>query len=182
MKRKNLAAMATGLFVSLLWIFPLQAERAKELEILKSLEGNWTVSDRVWNRGKEGKRTSSSSSISWVLKGSFLKEEYQPEGHQGIAVLRFLGYDVVKKKYFSVYMAESDMGLLQSEGPYDPATKTIKASGIGYSDEAFITTHREEWTIIDDDRFLYRSYIGIGNKGGKIKEEKFRESLYKRAR
>lgn len=150
-------------------------------EVLKDLEGQWTVTSRSWMKpGDKPKASQGSSTMSWVLDGRFLKQEYQGNwAGQNFTGFGYLGYDNVKKAYVSVWMDSMSTGIAQSTGQYDPASKTITdRMTFSCPIQQKEISARAEWKLISKDKFSYTMYM----QGPDGKEFKSMELSYQRAK
>ena len=162
--------------------------KAKELgspgaghEVLKPLEGDWTIETKGWMPGEKKPMVSTGSgSMNWVMGGRWLKQDFKGTWMgQPFEGLGYIGYDNVKKQYVSVWMDNMSTGLMKSSGQYDAAAKTIKDQGdfscpMANKEMSF----RDEWKILDNDNLVYSMY-GNDPEG---KEMKMMEIKYKRAK
>lgn len=88
-----------------------------------------------------------------------------------------LGYDNVKKLFVNTWVDNLGTGIVQMNGTYDEATKTLNLKG--YQTDPMTGKEsdiREELTTIDNDSYTMIMY-GAGMDG---KEMKFMEGLFKR--
>jgi hypothetical protein len=154
-----------------------------EHAILKPLEGSWNVTGRSWMKPTEKKPTMSSgtSTLSWVMGGRFLKQEYKGDMMgQPFEGLGYMGYDKVKKEYVSVWMDSMATGLFEGSGSYDATTKTVGETGnfscpvTGDKD----MWYRSDWKMVDNDTNVFTMYMKDPNG----KEFKSMELTYKRAK
>ncbi len=152
-----------------------------EHEVLKALEGTWTTSASSWMKpGDKPMKSVGSSTISWVLDGHFLKQEFKGDMMgQAFQGLGYTGYDKMKKQYTSVWMDNMSTSMFQATGQYDAKTKTLKDGGTfscpitGEKDMPF----RTEWKIVNANNNIYTMYV----KDASGKEYKSMELRYKRA-
>ncbi len=151
-------------------------------EVLKSLEGNWAVSSRMWMPGdKKPQVTSGTSTMTSIFGGRFIKQDFKGDwAGQAFEGLGFIGYDNVRKEYVSTWMDSMSTGIGQAAGQYDAATKTINDQGsfscpiTGEKNMPF----RAEWKILDSNNLIYNMYA----KGPDGKEARTMEIKYKRAK
>jgi ABC-type transport system substrate-binding protein len=204
MNTKKIRSIAVGLAVSLLLVASaqtaekkpqmseeMQAQMAKAKEagtpgaehaVLKPLEGNWTVTSRSWMKpGEKPQQSSGTSSMSWVLGGRFLKQDYKGEWMgQPFEGMDYLGYDKIRKEYVSVWLDNMSTGLFQGAGQYDATTKTISQTGTfscPFTGDKNMW-YRSEWKIVKDDMNVFNMYM----KDPAGKEYKSMEITYKRAK
>jgi hypothetical protein len=149
--------------------------------VLKNLEGDWTVLNRMWMKpGDEPMKSEGTSSIEWVLGGRFLQQKYkgdwmgQPFDGMGI-----VGYDNVKKEYVSIWMDSMATGIMRGKGRYDKGSKTIKDEGT-YSCpiKGGDVDYRSEWKIGGKDKNNFTMFT----KDPDGKEFKMMEITYTRAK
>jgi len=100
-------------------------------KILASSNGKWTEDITMWmDPGQPPMKSTSVSEYKMVLGG-----RYQQGNITGsfngtpFEALSIIGYDNMKKVFISSWMDNMGTGILNSEGPYDAATKTITLIG-----------------------------------------------------
>lgn len=149
-------------------------------EVLKSFEGEWTVTSKSWMKpGDKPQQSAGTSSFSWVLGGRFLKQDFKGNwGGEDFTGLGYVGYDNVKKEYVSAWMDSMSTGIAQAKGQYDAATKTITDQGSFSCPIKGTVNFRSEWKILDKDKFSFSMYMP--DPSGK--EFRSMEMLYKRAK
>ncbi len=96
-----------------------------------------------------------------VYNGRFLRQVIEgPWMDAKFEGLGFTGYDNVKGKYVTTWLDNMATGIMASSGDYDASTKTLNLKGqhscamSGEKDRYY----RSEWTILDDDHSVYKSY------------------------
>ncbi|KAB2842169.1 DUF1579 domain-containing protein [bacterium] len=149
-------------------------------EVLKSFEGEWTVTSKSWMKpGDKPQQSTGTSSFSWVLGGRFLKQDFKGNwGGEDFTGLGYVGFDNVKKEYVSTWMDSMSTGIGQAKGQYDAATKTITDQGSFSCPIKGTVDFRSEWKILDKDKFSFSMYMPDPNG----KEFRSMEMLYKRAK
>lgn len=87
-----------------------------------------------------------------IIKGPWMDAEFEGWG--------FTGYDNVREEYVTTWLDNMATGIMASSGQYDASTKTLNLKGehscamSGAKDRYY----RSEWTILDEDHSVYKSY------------------------
>lgn len=97
-------------------------------------------------------------SIGTAVNSMILGGRYQQSKHSGcfggmpFEGISTMGYDNMKKKYFSTWVDNMGTGVMTMEGTWDAATKTLNMSGTCIDPRTGKNGKmREEFTIIDDN-------------------------------
>ncbi len=166
-----------------------QMAKAKELgapganhAVLKSIEGTWMVTSRMWMKpGDAPQESAGTSMMVWILGGRFLQQQFKSNWMgQSFEGIGYIGYDNVKKAYVSVWMDSMSTGIFQSTGQYDAVTKTLRDAGTfscpmtGEKERPF----RAEWRFVDNDHHIYSMFM----KDSAGKEFKSMELHYTRVK
>jgi hypothetical protein len=94
-------------------------------EQLKDFVGNWTADIKMWMDPKSPPIVSKGQAdFKLIFEGRFLYGnflgEFMGAPFKGINIM---GYDNVKKEFFSIWMDNSTTGFISSAGTYDPVEK-----------------------------------------------------------
>jgi hypothetical protein len=100
-------------------------------KVLEPLAGEWTTASQMWMQpGAPPMTSTGQSTTQWVLGGRFLQQNYKGDMMgQPFEGLGFLGYDIYKQKYTSVWMDSAGTMTVVGYGTYDPAQKTLTITG-----------------------------------------------------
>ena len=167
----------------------LMMELAKPGENHKHLQakaGTWAYSVKWWMSPEAPPSESSGTAVlRSVMDGRYLIGEHSgkmqmpgPDGKMMDAEFKGMsmeGYDNVKKKYVSSWIDNMGTGILNSEGTYDPATKTLTYYAEYEAMPGMKTKMRELIKDIDQD---HHKIEFLEDRGGK--EVKTMEIVYTR--
>src|SRR5207253_1719071 len=96
---------------------------------LDQLSGHWDVAT-TFRLGGQEHHGSARCEAQWVLDGHALRQEYQScMNGRPFTVLKFLGYDPVKKKFWEIKMDSMDPGVMHNEGTSSPDGKSMSMTG-----------------------------------------------------
>lgn len=101
------------------------SQPGKYHELLENFVGNWSASVSMWMDPKAPPIVSKGqATFKLIFEGRFLYGDFLGEfmgaPFKGINIM---GYDNVKKEFFSIWLDNSNTGLLSSTGKYDADTK-----------------------------------------------------------
>ena len=89
--------------------------------------------------------------------------------------MSIIGYDNMKKRFFSTWIDNMGTGVLNSEGPYDAATNTITLIGTELDPMSGKDMKmRETIRMIDDNNMVMEMYTITGGKEVKNMEIKLK--------
>ena len=147
---------------------------------LAALVGNWKTESKFWMDPSKAPEVSKGTARNqWALGKRFIEQEYRGkvmgQAFQGSGLL---GYDKVKKQYFSTWADSMGTGIMISEGSYDAANKQIDMTGkfscpLTDSDRSARTLTR----FVNKNEFVFEMF----DKGPDGKEFKTMEITYKKA-
>jgi hypothetical protein len=146
-------------------------------KMLASMSGKWSEEVTVWmDPSQPPMKTTSTMENKMILggryqqsniSGSFNGMPYEAES--------VIGYDNMKKMFAGSLMDNMGTGIMNMEGPYDAATKTIDLTG---SETDPMTGKgmkmRQTIKIIDDNNEMIAMYSVTGDKEVKIMEIKLK--------
>lgn len=101
-------------------------------KLLSPLVGTWRAEIKTWNSPDgEPEISHGTEKISWIMDGRFLKEEFTGTamGRQ-LEGLGFIGYDNVRKAYFSSWIDSMSTQLMINRGQIDSTGKILTFSGV----------------------------------------------------
>ena len=102
-----------------------------------------------------------------VYDGRFLKQVIEgPWMGAKFEGMGFTGYDNVRGEYVTMWLDNMATGIMTSSGDYDASTKTLNLKGehsCAMSGEKN-RYYRSEWTLLDDNHSVYKSYT-LGPNG-----------------
>lgn len=129
-------------------------------EHLKAMAGQWTAQVKWWEPGMEEPMTSQGRhKAEMVLGGRYLASEYEGDmmgaPFQGMGIM---GYDNVKKKYFSGWVDSMSTGVYMEYGDYDKGTKTFTLSGEMDSPTGKKVKSKSEIKIVSNDKQVHTMY------------------------
>jgi hypothetical protein len=90
-------------------------------KVLADLAGSWSYTVKMMAPGEPPSTSAGSLTRKPVMNGRFFVGEYTGTMLEG--------YDNVKQKFVSSWVDNMGTGIMNSEGSYDPATKTFTYSG-----------------------------------------------------
>lgn len=131
-------------------------------QILKQFVGNWeyTGTFKMSNDAPVQDMTGTMNNT-MAYDGRFLKQVIEgPWMGSKFEGLGFTGYDNVREEFVTTWLDNMATGIMVSSGDYDASTKTLNLTGehscamSGEKDRYY----RSEWTLLDEDNSVYRSY------------------------
>ncbi|MGO8928920.1 MAG: DUF1579 domain-containing protein [Limisphaerales bacterium] len=159
------------------------AKPGENHKLLEGLVGTWTYMSKFWMNpdpsappmeypGKTVRKP--------IMGGRYVQAEHsgkmQMPGADGRMMdtefkgMEITGYDNVKKKFASSWVDNMGTGIMQSEGTYDPATKTLTYTAEYEMMPGMKTKMRELLKIIDSDHHTMEYYEDRGGKEVKVME------------
>jgi hypothetical protein len=145
-------------------------------KMLASSEGKWTTEVTMYDEDakKPPQKSTGTCENKAILGGRFLQS-----WHKGSAMgmpfegMGTMGYDNYKKVFVSSWQDNMGTGIMNLEGPYDAATKTITLKGQWDDPIKGKMEMKETWKIIDDKNQLMEMYGIVAGKETKWMEMKF---------
>ena len=100
-------------------------------KVLAAATGKWTEEVTMWMApGQPPVKSTSTSEYKMILGGRYQQANITGSfGGMPFEAMSLIGYDNMKKVFISSWVDNFGTGILNSEGPYDPATKTITLIG-----------------------------------------------------
>ncbi len=146
-------------------------------ENLKKMAGNWNC-DVKWWEGETAMESKGRSKAEMILGGRYLSSEYEGDmmgmPFQGMGLM---GYDNVKKKYFSGWIDNMSTGVYFEYGDYDQGSKTYTLTGEMESPTGKKLKTRSEIKMVSNDQYVFTMHHS--EDGGEMK--KVMEITYNRA-
>ena len=150
------------------------AKPGENHKIFKDMVGKWSYVVKWWMSPQAPPMESTGTTVcKSVMDGRYFISNHDGKmqmpgadgkmtdmAFQGMAIE---GYDNVKKKYVSSWIDNMGTGIANSEGTYDPATKTLTYTGTYEPMPGMVTTMRQKLTITDAD---HHSMEMFENQGG----------------
>ena len=151
----------------------------KEHEMMAKWNGTWVGEVQMWM----GPNTEPMKNMSTATNKMILGGRYQVAEHHGsfngmpFDGMSTLAFDNHKKVFISSWMDNMGTGVMNLEGPWDEATKTINLKGkMIEPSTGYEMTVREVFKIVDDNTQVLEMYA----PGPDGKEFKTMELTYKR--
>ena len=129
-------------------------------KMLAKANGTWTGETTMWMANGAPPQTSTSTAVSKMIYNGL----YQQTTHSGNMMgmpfegTSTMGYDNLKKEYFSTWIDNMGSGIMIMTGQYDAATKKFNLSGTTKCMNGQDATMREVFTLVDDDHQLLEMY------------------------
>ena len=136
---------------------------------LAKADGEWTAETTMWMSPGAPPMTMTSAATNKMIFGNryqqiTFKGDFMGMPFEGISIT---GYDNVKKKYFSTWMDNMSTSLMNMEGTWNEATKTITFKGKMICPGNGVECEmRETYRIVDDNTHIMTMY-GPDIKTGK---------------
>ena len=152
-------------------------------KLLASFAGDWTCTIKMWmNPDPKAPPTESKGSAvrKMIFNGRYLMGDYSskmkmpgPDGKMKESDFKGMGidaYDNVKKKFVSSWIDSVGTGIMQVEGEYDPASKTLTYLGEMEGMPGMKTKVRQVIKITDKDHNTLEWYEDHGGQEAKTME------------
>ena len=131
-------------------------------KLLSSQGGNWTYTSKMWET-KNGKLEESkgAAKMSMILGGRFLQQEMKGKAMgMDFQAMSFMGFDMAKQKYVTIWMDNMSTGISHGEGSFNKDSNTLSDTGSATCpmEEDKTTEYRGEWKIVDKNTSVYSMY------------------------
>ena len=152
---------------------------SEQHKMLAKAAGTWTGDVTMWMADGAPPMKSTSTTVTKSIYGGL----YQQTNHSGDMMgmpfegMSLMGYDNLKKEFFSTWIDNMGSGIYVSTGAWDAATKTINLTGTMRCMNGQDAQMREVFIMTDDDHQTMEMY-GPDPKTGK--EYKSMEIKYTR--
>ena len=127
-----------------------------EHEVLKKMEGDWTLTMKVAGAEAKGKVAYKSEfgglMVSGLLEGEMFGAKFTGKSMDS--------YDTAKKKYVSVWVDSMSGVPMMLEGTYDKEKKTMTLAGEGPGMDGKPTKYKSVAVFTDADTTNFSMYIG----------------------
>jgi hypothetical protein len=102
-----------------------------EHKMLSTLAGTYEAKVKIYfDPNQPANESTGTMKRKMIMGGRFLEELYNGEiMGQPFYGMGLMGYDAMKKKYTSVWIDSMTTSMMQSQGTYDAATKTLTSTG-----------------------------------------------------
>lgn len=140
-------------------------------KMLASANGKWSEDITVWmDPSQPAMKSTGSAENKMILGGRYQQENISGSfGGMPYEAQAIIGYDKMKKLFFCSYVDNMGTGVMNMEGPYDPATKTITLVGTEMDPmKGGEMKMRETIQMVDDNNQVVIMYDITGGK--EIKE------------
>lgn len=152
-------------------------------KLLQGLTGSWTYSGKFWmspDPASPPMESPGKTVVKPIMGGRYLQVEHngkmQMPGADGKMMdmefkgMEIAGYDNVKKKFVSSWVDNMGTSIVQSEGSYDPETKTLTYTSEYEPMPGMKTKTRGLLKITDSDHHTMEYYEDRGGKEVKVME------------
>jgi len=140
-------------------------------KVLASFAGDWNLEVKSYMAPDTPPSVSKGTCTStMIMDGRYLEDKVsgdmmgQPFAGQGL-----MAYDNIHKKYVSTWIDNMSTAIIQTEGTYDPASKTFTFQGMSYDPMAGKDVPVKMITKIVDDKTHTFEWWGPGPKGDMMK-------------
>jgi hypothetical protein len=145
-------------------------------QLKRQFAGNWDCEiTHTW--GPQPETTTGTEKAEMVLGGRYVQASFDGkmmgQPFQGAGVM---GYDILRKKYFSTWMDSMGTSLMLATGTYDDGTKTYTMTGKMAGPGGVDVPIREVTRIDSDDKHTFEMYM----PGPDGKEAKMMTIVYTR--
>jgi hypothetical protein len=139
---------------------PGPAKEVPELKPLANYVGKWSTESTLKFEGQPETSFKGQGAAEWIHDGRFVRQSWTIDGTKEMPGLNgsvIFTYDVEKKTYRG-WNFMSNGFFSQSEGTFDPKTRTFTWTAHGSAGETTITKAsfaeegKEKWTIVTTDR------------------------------
>lgn len=147
-------------------------------KMLASLDGKWTGETTLWTSPNDPPQKSmGTAENSMIMGGRYQQSTIKADmGGMPFEGMSLLGYDNTRKVFFNTWIDNFGTGIMELEGPYDAATKTIILKGTYVDPSTGKMQIRQTMKMVDDKHQLIEMYTTLPGK----KEMKTMEIKYTR--
>jgi hypothetical protein len=142
-------------------------------KILAAADGKWSEDISLWMApGQPPSKSTGTVDYKMILGGRYQQGNITASfGGMPYEALSITGYDNMKRLFFSSYVDNMGTGVLNMEGPYDAATKTITLTGTELDPVTGKEMKmRETLKMVDDHTEVTAMYDITGGKEVKLLE------------
>ena len=139
-------------------------------KMLASASGRWSEDITLWMAPGQPSKSTGTVDYKMILGGRYqqgnITASFNGMPYEAVSIT---GYDNMKKLFFSSYVDNMGTGILNMEGPYDAATKTIILTGVELDPMTGKEMKmRETLKMVDDHTEVTAMYDITGGKEIKI--------------
>jgi hypothetical protein len=144
-------------------------------KMLAASDGKWKTETTMWMEpGAQPQTSTGQATNKMIMGGRYQRTEHKStmmgQSFEGEGIT---GYDNAKKVFVSTWIDNMGTGVMQMEGPWDDATKTMTLKGSCKDPiTGKETTMREVYKIIDDKHHEMQMYSTVDGKEYKNMEMK----------
>lgn len=122
--------------------------------------GTWNGEVTMWMADGAPPQTSTSTSVTQSLYGGLYSQTKHSGNMMGSPFegMSIMGYDNLKKEYFSSWIDNMGSGMYVMTGQWDSASKKMTLSGTARCMNGQDATMKEVFTIVDDDHQVLEMY------------------------
>ena len=162
---------------------PKPVELGPEHKFLGGFAGHWKTTVHIMQADPStpGQDTEGTADGKLVMGGRFVQLMHAGLlNGQPFEGMMLCGFDVVVKRYRSIWVDNTGTAIIQYVGTYDASKKQLTMSSQAYSDEKtkMLTFARTVMTFVDANTMVYDEYIAHAVGG---KEARTMSITYKRA-
>jgi hypothetical protein len=149
-------------------------------KLLADLAGSWSYTVKMMEPGEPPSTSTGTLTRKPVMNGRFFLGEYSgnmkmpgPDGKMKDFMFKGMsieGYDNVKQKFVSSWVDNMGTGILNSEGTYDPASKTFSYTGEVEPLPGMKVPVREVIKVTDKNHHIFEWYENRGGQDTKTME------------
>jgi len=134
-------------------------------DLLAKSVGEWNTEIKSWMDPNMPPTVTEGKSVCESILGGRYFKSTETSNFMGMPFegLSLSGYDNATKKFFNVWVDNMGTGVLNTEGSYDEATKTLTYTGTGMSFTGEYKV-RETLKYIDDNTSMFEMYMEEGGK------------------
>src|SRR5258705_8689849 len=148
-------------------------------KMLAKSAGTWTGDVTMWMADGAPPQKSNSTTVTKTIYGGLYVQSNHSGDMMGMPFegMSIMGYDNMKKEFFSTWIDNMGSGILMTTGNWDEASKKLTLTGTMKCMNGQDAMEREVFTMIDDNNQMLEMY-GPDSKTGK--EYKSMEIKYTR--
>jgi hypothetical protein len=137
-------------------------------KMLAKAEGTWAGETTMWMGEGIPPMKSSTTTVNKMIYGGLYEESVNSGDMMGMPFegKSTMGYDNMKKEYFSTWIDNMGSGVIMMTGQYDAASKQLSLSGTTKCMNGQDAAMREVFTFTDDNNQMLEMY-GPDPKTGK---------------
>ena len=133
----------------------------KEHQMLAKADGEWTGEMTMWmENGAPPMKTTSTAVNKMIFNGLYQQSKHKSDfGGMPFEGISTVGFDNVKKVFVSSWIDNMGSGMMNMEGTWDEATKTIHFKGkMVCASNGQVADVRETFRLVDDNTQIMEMY------------------------